>query len=105
MLSVLPGFHVYFPFLTFSKLHLHLHVLLWIPPSGTQRLWKSSDHRLHHCRYQCELLTVTLQWDPVEDGVGDPRFSGLSVVLGATAGSLVGAPASASPGLAFRPAP
>jgi hypothetical protein len=36
-----------FPSLTFNKLHLYPHVLLWILPSGTQRIWKASDHRLH----------------------------------------------------------
>jgi hypothetical protein len=36
-----------FPFLTFNELHLHSRVLRWILSHGTQRIWKSSDHRLH----------------------------------------------------------
>jgi hypothetical protein len=38
---------LYFPSLTFNKLHLYPHVLQWILPCGTQRIWKPSDHRLY----------------------------------------------------------
>jgi hypothetical protein len=46
------NFHLimlYFTSLTFNKLHLYPRVLPWILPSGIQRIWKSSDHRLHQC--------------------------------------------------------
>jgi hypothetical protein len=38
---------LYLPSLTFNKLHLYLCVWPWILSSGTQRICKSSDHRLH----------------------------------------------------------
>jgi hypothetical protein len=49
MLSLLPGFQLYFSSLSFNKHHLHPRVLPWILPHWTQRFWKSSDHRLHCC--------------------------------------------------------
>jgi hypothetical protein len=43
----LPCSLLYFPSLTFNKLHLHPCVLPWILPHKTQRIWKTSDYRLH----------------------------------------------------------
>jgi hypothetical protein len=39
---------LYFAYLTFNKFQLIPCVLQWILSSGTQIIWKCSDHRLHH---------------------------------------------------------
>jgi hypothetical protein len=44
-----PCFPLYFPSLIFNKLHLYPRVLPHILPGGIQRIWESSDHRMHQC--------------------------------------------------------
>jgi hypothetical protein len=51
---------LYFSSLTFNKLHLYPHVLPRILLHGTQKIWKSSDHRLHQHSEELVSLSKTV---------------------------------------------